>query len=292
MVLQQLISGFLASGIYALFAVGFTMIFGIMGVLNLAHADFAMIAALAIIWAISAGMQPFVAVLVSVIVVMIIAAVLDLGIIRPSRRFHGQGDGDVELPLIGTIGAGMILQNIAALLFGNKDVVFSFQLREYMQWGGFFISKGLLVSAGIALLLLVLLEFLVERTSYGRQMRAVAQNINAAKIMGINTNLIILSTIILTSLLAGIAGVLAGMSYGLVSPYMGISYAIKGLVAMILGGVGSLRGAVIGAVVIGLTEALAVTYMGSQLREASVFVVLLIMLLVRPSGIIKARGLG
>jgi branched-chain amino acid transport system permease protein len=186
----------------------------------------------------------------------------------------------------------MILQNIAALLFGNKDVVFSFQLREYMQWGGFFISKGLLVSAGIALLLLVLLEFLVERTSYGRQMRAVAQNINAAKIMGINTNLIILSTIILTSLLAGIAGVLAGMSYGLVSPYMGISYAIKGLVAMILGGVGSLRGAVIGAVVIGLTEALAVTYMGSQLREASVFVVLLIMLLVRPSGIIKARGLG
>lgn len=292
MILQQLINGFLASGIYALFAVGFTMIFGIMGVLNLAHADFAMIAALAIIWAISAGMQPFVAVVVAVIVVMAIAAVLDLGIIRPSRRFHGQSDGDVELPLIGTIGAGMILQNIAALLFGNKDVVFSFQLREYMQWGGFFISKGLLVSAGIALLLLVMLEFLVERTSYGRQMRAVAQNISAAKIMGINTNLIILSTIILTSLLAGIAGVLAGMSYGLVSPYMGISYAIKGLVAMILGGVGSLRGAVIGAVVIGLTEALAVTYMGSQLREASVFVVLLVMLLVRPSGIIKARGLG
>ncbi len=292
MILQQLINGFLASGIYALFAVGFTMIFGIMGVLNLAHADFAMIAALAIIWAISAGMQPFLAVVVAVVVVMIIAAVLDLGVIRPSRRFHGQSDGDVELPLIGTIGAGMILQNIAALLFGNKDVVFSFQLREYMQWAGFFISKGLLVSAGIALLLLVLLEVLVERTSYGRQMRAVAQNINAAKIMGINTNLIILSTIILTSLLAGIAGVLAGMSYGLVSPYMGISYAIKGLVAMILGGVGSLRGAVIGAVVIGLTEALAVTYMGSQLREASVFVVLLVMLLVRPSGIIKARGLG
>ncbi|MBI3992756.1 MAG: branched-chain amino acid ABC transporter permease [Candidatus Lambdaproteobacteria bacterium] len=292
MLLQQLINGALASGIYALFAVGFTMIFGIMGVLNLAHADFAMVAAFTIIWAVSASSQPVLAVVLAVLMVAAVAVVLDLGIIRPSRRFQGQSQSDIELPLIGTIGAGMILQNIAALMFGNKAVVFSFQMREYMQWGGLYISKGLLLSAAVAVVLLVLLEVMVERTSFGRQIRAVAQNVNAARIMGINTNLVTLSTIVLTAMLAGIAGVLAGLSYGLVSPYMGGTYAIKGLVAMILGGVGSLRGAVLGSLVIGLTEALAVTYFGSQLRDSTVFLVLLAMLLLRPSGLFKSPGVG
>lgn len=286
MLLQQLINAILASGIYALFAVGFTMIFGIMGVLNMAQADFAMVAALAIVGGIALGSPAAGAIALAGIAVTVIALALERFVIRPSRRFGG--DASVELPLIGTIGAGLVLQNVAALLFGNKAVVFPFQLREFVQLGGLFVSKGLLLSGCIALALLLALEYLIGRTDFGRQIRAVAQNPNAAKVMGINTNLVIIVTMILTAALAGIGGVLAGLSYGLVGPLMGVSYGLKGLVAMIVGGVGSLRGAALGAVLISVAEAVTVTYWGSQLRDFSVFVVLLVVLVVRPHGLFRS----
>jgi branched-chain amino acid transport system permease protein len=284
--LQQLINAILLSGIYALFAVGFTMIFGIMGVLNMAQADFAMVAALAIVGGIALGSPAAGAIALAGIAVAVIALALERLVIRPSRRFGGEAS--IEMPLIGTIGAGLVLQNIAALVFGNKAVVFPFQLREFVQLGGYFVSKGLLVSGCIALALLLALEYLIGRTDFGRQIRAVAQNPNAAKVMGINTNLVIAATMILTAALAGIGGVLAGLSYGLVAPLMGVTYGLKGMVAMIVGGVGSLRGAALGAVLIALAEAVAVTYWGSQLRDFSVFVVLLVVLVVRPHGLFRS----
>lgn len=288
MIAQQILNGFLASGTYALFAVGFTMIFGIMGVLNMAHADLAMVAALAIVWAVSAGFSPIPAVLIAVVATVVMALVVERVAMRPGRRF--KGEAAIEMPLIGTIGAGMVLQNVAALLFGNKIIFFPWQLPAFVNIGGFLVSQGLLISAAVAIVLLVLLEILVDRTSIGRQIRAVAQNPTAAKIMGINTDLVIVSTVALTALIAGIAGGLVGLSYGFVSPLMGISYAIKGLVAMIIGGVGSLRGAVLGAVMIGIIEALAVTWFGSQMKDVAVFAVLLAVLAVRPSGLIVTPG--
>jgi branched-chain amino acid transport system permease protein len=126
---------------------------------------------------------------------------------------------------------------------------------------------------------------IVNRTTFGRLIRAVAQNPLAAKILGIDTNRVIIATILMTATLAAIAGILAGLSYGLVSPLMGVPYAIMGLVAMIVGGIGSLRGAVMGAVLIGLVEALSTTYLGSQARDLSVFVVLMLVLAVKPNGL-------
>ncbi len=288
MLAQQLINGVLASGIYALFAVGFTMIFGIMGVLNMAQADFAMVAALTFVAAIALGSPAAGAIGLAAVAVAVIALALERLVIRPSRRFGGEAS--IELPLIGTIGAGLVLQNAAALVFGNKAVVFPFQLREFVHFGGYFVSKGLLVSGCASLLLLLALEYLIGRTDFGRQIRAVAQNPNAAKVMGINTNLVIVVTMVLTAALAGIGGILAGLSYGLVAPLMGVTYGLKGLVAMIVGGVRSLRGAALGAVLIGLAEAVAVTYWGSQLRDFSVFVVLLVVLIVRPHGLFRSPG--
>jgi branched-chain amino acid transport system permease protein len=288
MLLQQLINGILASGIYALFAVGFTMIFGIMGVLNMAHADLAMVAALAIVWAVTAGFAPLPAVLFSVVATLAIALLVERFAMRPGRRF--KGEAAIEMPLIATIGAGMVLQNVAALMFGNKVTFFPWQLPTFVNVGGFLISQGLVISAVVALVFLVLLELLVVRTSLGRQIRAVAQNPTAAKIMGINTNLVIVTTVTLTAAIAGIAGCLVGLSYGFVAPFMGIPYAIKGLVAMIIGGVGSLRGAVIGALLIGIVEALAVTWFGSQIKDVAVFAVLLAMLAVKPGGLIATPG--
>jgi branched-chain amino acid transport system permease protein len=286
--LQQVISGFLASGIYALYAVGFTMIFGIMGVLNMAHADIGMVAAMAMVWAVAAGFGPLWGSVFAVILVLLVALVLERAAMRPGRRF--KGDAAVEMPLIATIGAGMVMQNTAALIFGNKAVVFPIQVRSFLRWGGFYFEEGLLYSLAITAVLLVALEIMVHRTRFGREVRAVAQNREAARIMGINADRVIVLTVLLTTVLAGIAGWLAGMSYGLVAPLMGIPYAIKGLVAMIVGGVGSLRGAVAGAVLIGVVEALAVTWFGSQVRDLSVFAVLFAVLCVRPGGLVTIPG--
>jgi len=288
MLTQQLINGVLASGIYALFAVGFTMIFGIMGVLNMAHADFGMVAAVAVIWAVSAGIAPIEAVLLAAVVMLAIALLTERIALRPGRRYSG--DAAIEMPLIASIGAGMILQNTAAVIFGNKAIVFPLRLRGFFSVGGYLVSQGLAVSLAVSAVLLLLLEVLVSYTGFGRQIRAVAQNRNAAEIMGINSERVILLTFIITALLAGIAGCLVGMSYGLVAPYMAIPYAIKGLVAMIVGGVGSLPGAVLGALMIGVAEALTVNLLGSQMRDVGVFLVLMLVLALRPNGLLRVAS--
>jgi branched-chain amino acid transport system permease protein len=290
MLIQQLLNGVLSSGVYALYAVGFTMIFGIMGVLNMAHADFGTVAAFVVIWAVSAGLAPIETMLIACAATLVIALMVERLALRPGRRF--KGDAAIEMPLIGTIGASMMLQNTAALVFGNKAMVFPYSLRGFMRIGGLLVSKGLLVSLSTSAVLLVLLEILVTHTGFGRQMRAVAQNRNAAEIMGIRSEGVILTTFTITAALAGIAGGLVGLSYGLVSPYMAVSYAIKGLVAMIVGGVGSLPGAVLGALLIGIVEALTVSAFGSQMRDVGVFVVLMAVLAIRPSGLLRVAANG
>jgi len=283
---QQLINGVLASGIYALFAVGFAIVFGVMGVLNMAHADFAMVAAFAVVWSVGAGLGPVAGTGAAIVATIAMALLIERFAIRPARRFGGEAG--IELPLIATLGCGMVVQNGAALMFGNKAMVFPFSLRGYIRVGGLLLSEGLLVSALVAIVLIGALELLLRRTDWGRQMRAVAQNRAAAEIMGIDATLVIAASVGLTAALAGSAGLLVGLSYGLISPFMGLSYTIKGLIAMIIGGVGSVTGAALGALVIGLTEAVAVTLWGSQLRDLSVFVVLLAVLLLRPGGILPA----
>ncbi len=286
MLTQQLINGVLASGIYALFAVGFAIVFGVMGVLNMAHADFAMVAAFAVVWSVGAGLGPVAGTGAAIVATIAMALLIERFAIRPARRFGGEAG--IELPLIATLGCGMVVQNGAALMFGNKAMVFPFSLRGYIRVGGLLLSEGLLVSALVAIVLIGALELLLRRTDWGRQMRAVAQNRAAAEIMGIDATLVIAASVGLTAALAGSAGLLVGLSYGLISPFMGLSYTIKGLIAMIIGGVGSVTGAALGALVIGLTEAVAVTLWGSQLRDLSVFVVLLAVLLLRPGGILPA----
>lgn len=288
MLFQQIVNGLLASGIYALFAVGFTLIFGIMGVLNMAHAEFAMVAVFAVVYAVAAGLDPVTTVAFALVVTIAVSLVVERVAMRPGRRFRG--DAALEMPLIATIGASMMLQNTAALLFGNKSTVFPFQMIAFVNLGGVLVAQGLVVSAAVAVVLLVVLEIVVNRTDFGRQIRAVAQNRNAALIMGIDADRVIVAVVAITAVVAGIAGCLVGLSYGMVAPLMGIPYAIKGLVAMIVGGVGSLRGAVAGALLIGITEALTVTYWGSQLRDFSVFVVLLVVLALRPSGLVRTAG--
>ena len=287
-VVQQLVNGFLASGIYALFAVGFALVFGIMNVLNMTHADFAMIAAVMIAVAVASGYHPALGILAAVLAVIVTALVVERVAIRPARR--ARAEAAIEMPLIATIGASMIIQNTASIVIGNRPTVFPFWLIGYLDVGGIQVSQALLISAAIAAILLILLELLMGSTDFGRQARAVAQNRSAALVMGINADRIIMLVLILTASLSGIAGFLVGMSYGFISPYIGLTLALKGLIAMIIGGIGSLRGAVLGAVLLGVTEALAVTYFGSAMRDLSVFVLLMTVLLIRPGGLIQTAG--
>lgn len=285
MLAQQFVNGILTSGIYALFAVGFAMVFGILGVLNMAHADFAMVAALCLVFAVGAGLDPVASIGLAILGTIVISIIVERVAIRPSRR--AGGDGSIEMPLIATIGVSMVLENTAALVFGNRPTLFPFRLRGYFNVDGVLVSKSLLVSALVAALLLAALEFVVGRTDFGRQIRAVAQNRNSARIMGINADRIIVAVIVITATLSGIAGGLVGMSYGFVSPFMAVPYAIKGLIAMIIGGVGSLRGAVLGALLLGAIKSLSVLYLGSELRDVAVFVVLMTVLLLRPEGLVR-----
>jgi len=283
MIIQQLLSGILESGIYALFAVGFAMIFGIMGVLNMAHADFGMVAALTVVGVVSQGYGPVAGVALAIIVTIGVALLIERVAMRPGRRF--KGDASIEMPLIGTLGAGLMLQNGAALVFGNKAVAFPIKATGIWRVGSLFLTQGLVYSMAISVVLLVVLECIVNLTAFGRSMRAVAMNPTAARIMGIDTDRVIVGIVGLTAFLAAVAGFLASFSYGLAAPLMGIPYAIKGLVAMIIGGVGSLRGAMAGALIIGIVEALATNYLGSKAQDMSVLVVLIVILVIWPNGL-------
>jgi branched-chain amino acid transport system permease protein len=285
---QQLINGLLASGIYALFAVGFAMVFGVMNVLNMTHADFAMVAAVTIALLVGMGFSPVLVFPAAALVVIVLAILVERVAIRPAQG--ARGEAAVEMPLIATIGASMIVQNCASLLVGNRPVTFPYWYIGYLEIGGLQISKALLISAVCAAGLLVLLELLMESTDFGRQARAVAQNRNSALIMGINASRVLVIVLLITALLSGIAGCLVGMSYGFISPFIGLSLAIKGLIAMIIGGVGSLRGAVVGAVMLGVVESLAILYFGSTVRDFAVFVVLMAVLIIKPSGLITAKS--
>jgi branched-chain amino acid transport system permease protein len=287
MIVQQIFSGLLSGAIYALFAVGFAMIFGVMRVLNMAHADFGIVTAFAVIGLASTGLGIVSAIVIALVATIALALVVERVAMRPGRRFRG--DASVEMPLIATLGASMIIESGAAIMLGNRAQVFPIQLRDFIWINGFFFSQGLLISAVVAVILLIALEILVNRTDFGRQIRAVAMNPDAARIMGINPNTVIMVTVGITGLLAGVAGILVGITYGLVGPFTGVAYAIKGLVAMIAGGIGSLRGAALGAALIGVTEAVAATYFGTQARDVSVFVVLVVILTLKPSGLISAQ---
>ena len=288
MLIQQLVNGILASGIYALFAVGFAMVFGIMNVLNMAHADFAMIAALGAVVATATFGEPISALIAAMIGTVLVAILVARFAISPGLK--ATGDAAIEMPLIATIGAGMILQNVASLSVGTRPVVFPYWLPGYFDVFGIRVAKGLLISAVVATVLLGVLEYVMTRTDFGRQARAVAQNRNSALIMGINADRVLLMIIVITSSMSGVAGWLVGVSYGFVSPITGIAFAIKGLIAMIIGGVGSLRGALLGAVLLGVVESMAIMWLGGQLRDFAVFVVLILVLLVRPNGIISVAG--
>ena len=295
--LQQIVNGLSLGSIYALIALGYTMVYGVLRLINFAHGDVYMVGAYVGYYLSRklAGREPsIVSALLVMVGAMLACAVLGLVIerfaYRPVRRASR-----LSL-LITAIGVSLLIENIAQLnlrrywpawIFGPDPKFFPSLAphRDFLVAGVHLTSEQLTV-IGISLLLMLGLRFFILKTRTGKAMRAVSFNLDASKLMGISTDRIIAITFALGSALAAAGGVLIGMQIPKIDPLMGIIYGLKAFVAAVLGGIGKIPGAVLGGLLIGTSEVMVVGYLSSTYRDAIAFGILILVLLLRPQGIL------
>jgi len=286
--LQQLVNGLSLGSIYALIALGYTMVYGVLRLINFAHGDVYMLGAYAGYY-LSRKLKGSEPSLVGALLVMLGAMVFCaiIGIIierfayRPVRRA-------ARLTLLITaIGVSLFIENAAQLVFGPDPKFFpSLAPRADFLVAGVRLTSEQLTVIAVSVILMILLRFFILKTRTGKAMRAVSFNLDAAKLMGISTDRIIAITFALGSALAAAAGVLIGMQIPKIDPLMGINYGLKAFVAAVLGGIGNVPGAVLGGLLIGTSEVMVVGYLSSTYRDAIAFGILILVLLLRPQGIL------
>lgn len=277
----QMINGLSTGGMYALVAIGYTMVYGIAKMINFAHGEIIMVGAyLAYIATSMMGMPSYISVLISILGCALLGVVTEKVAYKPLRNSSGLA------VLITAIGVSYLLQNIFLLLFGSAARTFP----TYIPAGaiGFFgisITYVSLISLILTTICSALLLFFINKTRLGKAMRAVSEDKGAAELMGINVNNTISLTFAIGSGLGAIAGVIYGMSYSLIDPYLGAMLGIKAFIAAVLGGIGSIQGAMVGGIVIGIAEAFTISYISSTFSDAVVFGILIFILLVKPAGL-------
>lgn len=281
--LSQLINGLQLGSIYALIALGYSMVYGIIMLLNFAHGDIIMIGGYLALLTIGAGLHPLLAVVCAILGCMLLGMLIEKIAYTPLRQAPR-----ISL-LITAIGVSMLLQNLAQMLWGangrsfpNTRIIPAMQVRV----GPLSIGLTSLVTIVVGVISMVLLTVLVQKTKMGKAMRAVSEDMGAAQLMGINLNTTITFTFGVGSALAGIGSVLFCCQYPLVSPTMGGMLGLKAFVAAVLGGIGSIPGAMLGGLCIGLIEVFSVSVGLSEWSDALVFAVLILVLLVRPTGLL------
>ncbi len=284
--MQQLVNGLALGSIYALIALGYTMVYGIIALINFAYGEIYMFGAFTgLALAASYSMNVYLALLGAILFTGVLGVIIERIAYRPLRRSSRLS------ALISAIGVSIFLSTLMVLIKGPSTQGFPklFENRIF-QLGGFQITIYQIVIIGVSALLMLGLTMFVRYTKIGRAMRATAQDADAASLMGVNTDLVIAITFFIGSGLAGAAGVLAGVYFNAVEPYMGLMAGLKAFAAAVLGGIGSIPGAMIGGLVIGMTEILGVTVKLSQYRDAFAFAILILVLLVKPSGILGRKA--
>jgi branched-chain amino acid transport system permease protein len=286
---QQLLNGIAWGGIYALVALGYTMVYGVLRLINFAHGEVYMVGAMTgyyVAHALSLGREPSLLGLVTVLLAaMAVCAVLGATIERVAYR---PLRGAPRLaPLITAIGVSLLLQNAGQLVFGADPKFFPplLESREVLRVGALAVSNIQLTVVVTALVLMAGLELVVMRTRFGRAMRAVSVDAPAAALMGVNVDRVIAGTFMLGSALAAAAGILVGLSNPKIDPLMGLMPGLKAFVAAVLGGIGSVPGAMAGGLLLGVVETLVSGYLSSTYRDAIAFVILIAILLYRPAGL-------
>ena len=284
--LQFLISGISLGSIYALIALGYTMVYGIAKMLNFAHGDVIMIGAYVAYVSISTlNLSPFFAVLIAVVTCTLLGILIERVAYKPLRN------SSPLTVLITAIGVSYLLQNIALLIFGSKAVNFTsvVSLPAFEIVPGLTVTGETAVTIAVSVVIMAALMIFINHTKAGQAMLAGSEDRGAAQLMGVNVNGTISLTFAIGSALAAIAAVLLCSSYPVLSPYTGAMPGIKAFVAAVFGGIGSIPGAMIGGILLGVIENLSKAYISSQMSDAIVFLILIIVLLVKPTGILGKK---
>ena len=283
--LSFLISGISLGSIYAIIALGYTMVYGIAKMLNFAHGDVIMVGAYVVLTLMTAtGLNPMLAILVAVIACTVLGVVIERVAYRPLRNAASP-----LAVLITAIGVSYLLQNLALLIFGANTKSFTSVVPVpalVLADGKLTISGETIVTILACVVIMVGLTLFIRKSKAGQAMLAVSEDRGAAQLMGINVNGTIALTFAIGSALAAIAGVLLCSAYPSLTPYTGSMPGIKAFVAAVFGGIGSIPGALIGGVLLGIIEILGKAYISSQMADAIVFAVLIVVLLVKPTGIL------
>ena len=291
--LQQLLNGLFQGSIYALIALGYTMVYGILKLINFAHGEVFMIGAYTGYYVASAlGVQergsagfPLYLALVVLIAAMAVSALL--GVAIEAFAYRPVRSAPRLTPLITAIGVSLFLQNAAMLVFSPNPRPYPPILREVpLAVGGVIVTNVKLTIFGIAVALMLGLTWFVQKTWTGKAMRAVSTNLDAARLMGVDTDRIIRATFAVGSALAAAGGILFGLDQITINPLMGVLTGLKAFVAAVLGGIGNIRGAVVGGVLIGLAEQLTAGYLAPDYRDAITFLILIVILILRPEGLL------
>lgn len=283
--LSYLISGISLGSVYAIIALGYTMVYGIAKMLNFAHGDVIMVGSYVVYVAVSSmGLNPLASILISMIICMVLGIVIEGVAYRPLRNAASP-----LAVLITAIGVSYLLQNLALLIFGadTKSFTSVVSVPALKLAGGNLVITGVtIVTIITGIVIMVILTLFVNKTKPGQAMLAVAEDKGAAQLMGINVNRTISTTFAIGSALAAVAGVLLCSAYPSLTPYTGSMPGIKAFVAAVFGGIGSIPGAFIGGIFLGILEIFGKAYISSQMADAIVFGVLIVVLVVKPTGIL------
>ena len=292
---QELVNGITTGALYSLVALGFSMVYGVLKLLNFAHGDLYMIGAYVGFFVIQwfggpSALTIPVPLLLLVMFVLAAGLVGGLGVAIERFAYRPLRDAPRIAPLITAIGISFFLENAALLLFGAQFRVYNtadfISLSSGIQIGSVTIDSVQIMVLVLGLVLMVGLRELVNRTKLGKQMRAVAADREAAEMMGINVNFTISATFFLGSALAGVAGVMGGLLFNQVTPTIGFIVGLKAFTAAVVGGIGSIPGAMLGGLLIGVAESMITGYVSSTYTNLFVFALLIVVMLVRPSGLL------
>ncbi|MBM6653331.1 branched-chain amino acid ABC transporter permease [Faecalitalea cylindroides] len=281
--LQQMINGLSLGSIYALIALGYTMVYGIIKLINFAHGDIYMLGAFTAFYATTFFHLNF---FVALIIAMLLCGVL--GVLIERIAYKPLRHATRITALITAMGVSYVLEYTMQYFAGSDVKTFPTDLLENTAFslGGVRITMMQIYIFVITIILMVLLTYIVNKTKMGRAMRAVSVDEDAAKLMGINVDTTISFTFFLGSCLAGVAGVLVGVYYNSINPLMGMTPGLKAFIAAVFGGIGNIPGAMIGGLFIGIAETLVTAYGSSLYKDAIVYVILILVLILKPDGLL------
>lgn len=290
MFLQQLVNGLTLGSSYAVIAIGLTLVFGVLNIINMAHGGIFMLGAFIGLMLVTVfHVNLFIAIIGAMIAGAVLGYLLELCALRPLRKKNVSH----LAPLISTIGVSILLESVALLIWGPQTRSFPNEYAgQIIDLGLFKITGIQIISLGTAIVLMLLLNVLINRTKIGKAIRATSLSTETASLLGINTTRVISVTVMLASALGAAAGVLVGLTFDAIEPLMGVVIGFKGLAVLILGGLGNITGAMVGGFILGVAEVFSVAYFASSYRDAVAFGLIIILLFWRPQGLFGSKDKG